>query len=110
MIHISRGIGSPKAKTYWSNDFSNVASVSYYTEQQQRGGEWHGQFAAAIGLTGPVDEKQFMRLAEGCSPTALHQAEQLKPWRVEAGAYTLRDNSDVELARVWRDGQTWRRS
>jgi conjugative relaxase-like TrwC/TraI family protein len=40
----------------------------YYSGGQQIRGEWHGESARRLGLNGPVDEEQFVRLCNNQHP------------------------------------------
>jgi len=41
----------------------------YYAEGQTISGEWFGEAADKLGLSGKVDEKEFLALCEGLNPT-----------------------------------------
>jgi conjugative relaxase-like TrwC/TraI family protein len=111
VIDIGRGgISAPKAQTYFKRDFAAQASISYYSQKQQSIGQWHGELAKSLGLTGPVTEEQFLRLVDGRDPNARYDPKDLKDWTMEKGVHILSDKQDNELARVWQSGGYWRRS
>lgn len=104
------GVSGPKAQKYFERDFNAQASISYYSQQQQSIGQWHGNLAESMGLTGAVTEAQFLRLVDGRDPLAKYDPRDLKPWELENGRYILRDKENNELAKVWGSGKYWRRS
>ncbi|HEV2112768.1 MAG TPA: MobF family relaxase [Terriglobales bacterium] len=67
MLTISKPISAGQAQSYHQEEFQN-ARENYYAEGERIAGEWHGQLAAAWGLSGEVNEQHFARLSEGQHP------------------------------------------
>jgi len=67
MLTLSKPLSSGQAQAYHREEFSN-AQQNYYTEGDRIRGAWHGQLAAAWGLSGEVHETHFARLADGHDP------------------------------------------
>ncbi len=67
MVKISKPLSSGKVSSYFKEEYTS-ASQTYYSQQGQRIGQWHGKLAAELGLSGDVGELQFHRLAEGQDP------------------------------------------
>lgn len=69
MVKISKAQGAGAASSYFAKEYSN-ARESYYTggEKEQVRGEYLGQLAAEMGLTGEVSAEDFHRLIEGQDP------------------------------------------
>ena len=67
MVTLSKPISSGQAQAYHKEEFAN-AKDNYYTEGERVRGEWQGQLAERWGLTGEVQEQQFVRLSEGQHP------------------------------------------
>src|SRR6202521_682338 len=67
MVTISKPLSASQAQAYHRSEFT-CAEQSYYTQSNQVRGEWQGKLAAQWGLTGPVTEEQFARLANGQHP------------------------------------------
>lgn len=68
MIHISDPLGAAGLEKYHKQEFSHKAGAAYYGEGQQVSGTWHGKLASELGLTGPVSQEHFSRLARGLDP------------------------------------------
>lgn len=49
--------------------YASLAQEDYYHAGGEPPGQWHGQGAAALGLSGQVDKEQFLQLCDGFSPT-----------------------------------------
>ena len=73
MLDISKPLTSAKVQSYYRSEYS-AASNSYFSQGGTLRGEWHGQLAATLGLSGAVSAEAFDRLAEGQHP---HSGEQL---------------------------------
>ena len=73
MLDISKPLTSAKVQSYYRSEYS-AASNSYFSQGGTLRGEWHGQLAATLGLSGPVSAEVFDRLAEGQHP---YSGEQL---------------------------------
>ncbi|MGH9770493.1 MAG: MobF family relaxase [Candidatus Acidiferrales bacterium] len=67
MVKISKPLSSGKVSSYFKEEYTS-ASQTYYSQEGQRIGQWHGKLAAEIGLAGYVGEIEFQRLAEGQDP------------------------------------------
>ena len=67
MVTISKPISAGQAQLYHQEEFAN-ARENYYTEGERVLGEWQGQLAERWGLSGDVQEQQFVRLSEGQHP------------------------------------------
>ena len=72
MVTLSKPISAGQAQAYHKEEFAN-AKENYYTEGERVRGEWQGQLAARFGLTGEVQEEQFVRLSEGQHPATGEQ-------------------------------------
>jgi len=89
MVHISKPLTAGKAKTYYRSEYS-AAENSYYTQGQQLQGQWHGELAKDIGLSGAVQEMHFDRMAEGQNPVTGEQ------WVTHRDSYKTREGSELE--------------
>ena len=78
MLTISKALSSSQARTYHAKEFIS-AEQNYWKQDGAVVGEWHGRLAERFGLSGPVSEEHFARLAEGQHP---HTGEQLVRHRV----------------------------
>jgi hypothetical protein len=67
MVKISKPLSSGKVSSYFKEEYTSV-SQTYYSQQGQQIGQWHGKLAAEIGMAGCVGEIEFQRLAEGQDP------------------------------------------
>lgn len=67
MLDISKPLTSGKVQSYYRSEYS-AASNSYFTEGGSLRGQWHGQVAAELGLSGAVSAEAFDRLSEGQHP------------------------------------------
>jgi conjugative relaxase-like TrwC/TraI family protein len=74
MVNISSALNSQKVQAYHKADYANSTQRSYYTQDGEVSGQWHGQLAEEMGLSGPISSEHFSRLAEGRDP---HTDEQL---------------------------------
>jgi conjugative relaxase-like TrwC/TraI family protein len=74
MVNISKALNSEKVQAYHKTDYANSEQKSYYSQAGEVPGQWHGQLAREMGLTGAVSSEHFKRLAEGQDP---HTGEQL---------------------------------
>jgi len=72
MISISKPLTAAKVASYYREEYTS-ATQSYYSLQGQLAGEWHGKLAGEFGLSGPVDEAAFTRLANGQHPESGEQ-------------------------------------
>ena len=67
MLTISKALSSSQARTYHAKEFVS-AEQNYWKQDGAVVGEWHGRLAERFGLSGPVSEEHFARLAEGQHP------------------------------------------
>lgn len=67
MLDISKPLTTGKVQSYYRSEYSS-ASNSYFTEGGTLRGEWHGQLAPVLKLSGEVTAQAFDRLAEGQHP------------------------------------------
>src|SRR6185312_2207469 len=67
MLDISKPLTSGKVQSYYRSEYS-AASNSYFSQGGTLCGEWHGQLATTLGLSGAVTSEAFDRLAEGRHP------------------------------------------
>jgi len=67
MLTISKPLSAGQAQAYHSKEFTS-AEQTYYSQQGQVHGKWHGKLAEEWGLRGEVTEEQFTRLANGQHP------------------------------------------
>lgn len=73
MVNISKALNSDKVQAYHKTDYSNTTQKSYYSQAGEVPGQWHGQLAQEMGLTGAVSSDHFKRLAEGQDPNTGEQ-------------------------------------
>jgi conjugative relaxase-like TrwC/TraI family protein len=78
MLTISKPLSASQAQMYHAKEFTS-AEQSYWKQDNQALGEWHGKLADKFGLSGGVDEEHFARLADGQHPLS---AEQLVRHRI----------------------------
>jgi conjugative relaxase-like TrwC/TraI family protein len=90
MLTISKALSSSQAQTYHAKEFIS-AEQNYWKQDGAVIGEWHGRLAERFGLSGPVSEEHFARLAEGQHPIT---GEQLVRHRV-VQEYERNDGSKV---------------
>jgi conjugative relaxase-like TrwC/TraI family protein len=74
MVKISGAQGAGAASGYFQKEYSN-GGESYYTEgdREEVRGEYFGELAMEMGLTGEVTPEDFHRLIEGQDPTTGEQ-------------------------------------
>src|SRR5581483_4833713 len=90
MLTISKALSSSQAQTYHAKEFIS-AEQNYWKQDGAVVGEWHGRLAERFGLSGPVSEEHFARLADGQHPLT---GEQLVRHRV-VQEYERNDGSKV---------------
>ena len=73
MVAISQALSTGKTQHYYTQQYA-AASMSYYSQERQQQGQWHGKLGKDMGLHGPVGELEFERLAAGKDP---HTGEQI---------------------------------
>src|SRR5882757_6269320 len=67
MLNISKALSSSQAQTYHKMEFTSE-TANYYKQDGAVQGEWQGQLAEMMGLTGTVGAEEFARLTEGRHP------------------------------------------
>ncbi len=67
MLNISKPLSSGQAQTYHKLEFTSE-TANYYKQDGIVQGEWQGQLAARMGLSGAVTAEEFARLSEGRHP------------------------------------------
>jgi conjugative relaxase-like TrwC/TraI family protein len=67
MLDISKPLTTEKVQSYYRSEYSS-ASNSYFSQGGTLRGEWHGQLAPILKLSGEVAAQAFDRLAEGQHP------------------------------------------
>lgn len=65
MIRMVQSKASAHAKSYYTDA---LAKSDYYMEDQELGGEFRGNFAARLGLSGKATKEQFFALCENRNP------------------------------------------
>ncbi|WP_348266203.1 MobF family relaxase [Edaphobacter sp. DSM 109919] len=72
MLTISKPLSSRQAQSYHKLEFTS-ATQNYYKQGDAVRGEWQGQLAARLGLSGEVSPLEFSRLADGKNPSTDEQ-------------------------------------
>jgi len=72
MLDISKPLTSAKVQSYYRSEYSS-ASNSYFSQGGTLPGDWYGQLAVTLGLSGAVCAEAFDRLAEGEHPATGEQ-------------------------------------
>ena len=72
MLSISKPLNSGQAQTYHQMEFTS-STQSYYKQDGVVTGEWQGQLASKMGLSGSVSPEQFARLTDGQHPQTAEQ-------------------------------------
>jgi conjugative relaxase-like TrwC/TraI family protein len=67
MLTVSKALSSGQAQKYHKLEFTSK-SQSYYQQGDVVKGEWQGELAASLGLSGDVALLEFSRLADGVHP------------------------------------------
>ena len=67
MLTISKALNSGQAQTYHQMEFTS-STQSYYKQDGAVAGEWQGQLASRMGLSGAVSPEHFTRLTDGQHP------------------------------------------
>ena len=91
MLTISSALNAGQAATYHKLDYAS-STQSYYQQGEEMRGEWRGELASSLGLSGEVSSLAFNRLAEGQHPET---GEQLVRHR-EAQEYKNPDGSTTK--------------
>jgi conjugative relaxase-like TrwC/TraI family protein len=99
MLTISKALNASQAGTYHTKDFASETQ-SYYAKEDALLGEWQGELADTLGLSGAVSKADFMALANGQHPQT---GDQMVKHRI-AGEQTNPDGSitkTVEHRAAW---------
>jgi conjugative relaxase-like TrwC/TraI family protein len=72
MLTISKSLSSGQAQSYHKLEFTSETQ-NYYKQGDAVRGEWQGQLATRLGLTGEVSPLEFSRLADGKNPATDEQ-------------------------------------
>ena len=72
MLTISKPLSSGQAQSYHKLEFTSETQ-NYYKQGDAVRGEWQGQLAARLGVSGEVSPLEFSRLAEGKNPATDEQ-------------------------------------
>ncbi len=67
MLNISKPLSSSQAQTYHKLEFTSE-TANYYNQDGAVQGEWQGQLAARMELTGAITAEEFARLTESRHP------------------------------------------
>lgn len=67
MVNISKPLSASQAQAYHRLEFTSD-TATYYQQGDRVQGEWQGQLAEKLGLSGAVSEEHFARLSEGNIP------------------------------------------
>jgi conjugative relaxase-like TrwC/TraI family protein len=72
MLTISKALSAGQAQSYHAKEFTSP-DQSYWSQGKDVTGEWQGQLAEELGLTGAVGAEEFARLSEGKHPATGEQ-------------------------------------
>jgi conjugative relaxase domain, TrwC/TraI family len=72
MLTISKPLSSGQAQSYHKLEFTSETQ-NYYKQGNAVRGEWQGQLAVRLGVSGEVSPLEFSRLAEGKNPATDEQ-------------------------------------
>jgi conjugative relaxase-like TrwC/TraI family protein len=75
MLNISKPLSSGQAQTYHKLEFTSE-TANYYKQDGAVQGQWQGQLAEKMGLSGAVSAEEFARLTEGRHPQTDEQMVQ----------------------------------
>jgi conjugative relaxase-like TrwC/TraI family protein len=89
MVHASKALTASKAQSYFRKEYSNSQN-SYYTQGETLQGQWHGEFAKELKLSGAVDALAFDRLANGQNPETGEQ------WIAHRHTQRTEDHKELE--------------
>lgn len=78
-----------------ANYYIGLASEDYYTSGGEPPGQWHGQGASALGLTGQIDPEHLRSLFRGFSP---HDDKPLTQRQQHSGKATHRPGWDLTFS------------
>ncbi|MFZ0588841.1 MAG: MobF family relaxase, partial [Bryobacteraceae bacterium] len=68
MIQMSAALGEATVAEYYKSEYTNSENRSYYSQGGTLNGEWHGELAQELGLTGTVGIEEYNRLVKGQDP------------------------------------------
>jgi conjugative relaxase-like TrwC/TraI family protein len=68
MVNISKALNATQVHQYHRREYSSATEKSYYNQNGEVVGKWHGKLAEEMGLNGPVSSEHFHRVAEGQDP------------------------------------------
>jgi len=91
MLNISKALNSSQAQTYHRLEFT-AETANYYRQDGNGEGQWQGQLAVEMGLSGGVTAEEFARLTEGRHPLTGEQMVQHR----EAQEYKNPDGSTTK--------------
>ncbi|MCL2659779.1 MAG: relaxase domain-containing protein [Acidobacteriaceae bacterium] len=91
MLSLSSALNAEQVKNYHKEEFAAETS-RYYSQGNQSLGQWQGQLAAEMGLSGAVTEGDFALLADGINPATGEQMVR----HVGAKEYTNANGKDVK--------------
>jgi conjugative relaxase-like TrwC/TraI family protein len=89
MVHASKALTASKAQSYFRKEYANSQN-SYYTQGETLQGQWHGEFAKELKLSGAVDALAFDRLANGQNPETGEQ------WIAHRNTQRTQDHKELE--------------
>jgi len=78
MVTISKPLSAAQAQAYHKLEFTSE-TASYYKQGDGVQGEWQGQLAEKLGLSGAVSEDHFARLSQGKHPETEAQMVKHRP-------------------------------
>ena len=83
MLYISPPLNAKQVATYHAKEYSSAAD-NYYSADAEIKGQWVGRLAAGFGLSGDVNDAEFLKLAEGKHPKTDQQLIRIQA----SGSYT----------------------
>jgi conjugative relaxase-like TrwC/TraI family protein len=99
MLTISKALNASQAGTYHTKDFASETQ-SYYAKEDALLGEWQGELADRLGLSGAVSKANFMALANGQHPQT---GEQMVKHRI----VTEQTNADGSISKTVEHRAGW---
>src|SRR5450755_457114 len=89
MIRMSGALHEKTVAEYYKKEYTNRENRSYYSQGGELRGEWHGEFAEDLGLTGAVDWEQYNRLVKGQDPNSGEQWIKIREGVAHRSAYDI---------------------
>jgi conjugative relaxase-like TrwC/TraI family protein len=83
MLYISPPLNAKQVATYHAKEYSSAAD-NYYSADAEIKGQWVGRLAAGFGMSGDVNDTEFLKLAEGKHPKTEQQLIRIQA----SGSYT----------------------